>query len=80
MRAFVEPEHGAIIQDQSALHDFDRVTKVRLETGILSCVEPEALAFCFVLVTLGTLADGATLEIVTFTDGVGASTARSSCP
>jgi len=54
-----------IIEHQAVLHDFSRVSKVRLEIGVLSCVEPEALTFCFDTVTRGTLAEGATLEIMT---------------
>lgn len=54
-----------IIEGQAAIHDFSRVFKVRLEIGVLSCVEPEALTFCFDTVTRGTLAEGARLEILT---------------
>lgn len=54
-----------IIEHQAAIHNFSRVAKVRLEVGALSCVEPEALVFCFDTVTRGTLAEGATLEIMT---------------
>ena len=53
-----------IITEQAATGDFDRVTGVRLELGALSCVEPEALRFCFDAVTKGTPAEGATLDIV----------------
>ena len=38
--------------------------KVWLEIGALSGVEPEAMMFCFDVVTRGTLAEGAALEIV----------------
>lgn len=40
-----------------------RVRQVVLEIGDLSCVEPEALKFCFGAVTLGSLAQGAELVI-----------------
>lgn len=53
-----------IIESQAAIHGFDRVSKVRLEVGALSCIDPEAIAFCFDTVTRGTLAEGATLEIL----------------
>ena len=55
----------AMIEGEAALQDFSRVFKVRLEIGALSCLEPEALSFCFDTVTRGTLAEGATLEILT---------------
>lgn len=42
-----------------------RVTMVRLELGALSQVEARALVFCFDAVTRGSLAEGATLAIVT---------------
>ena len=41
-----------------------RVKRVVLELGVLSAVSPEALLFCFELATEGTLAEGATLEIL----------------
>ena len=53
-----------IIEEQAVLQDFDCVLKVRIEIGALSCVEPEALIFCFEAVTRGTLAEGARLEIL----------------
>ncbi len=40
-----------------------RVTRVFLDVGALSCVEPEALEFCFSAVASGTAAEGAALEI-----------------
>ncbi len=40
-----------------------RVTRVFVEVGALSCVEPEAMQFCFSAVAAGTLAEGAALEI-----------------
>jgi len=40
-----------------------RVHVIALRIGALSGVEPEALRFAFDVVTRGTLADGATLEI-----------------
>ena len=42
-----------------------RVTLVRLEIGALSHVEPEALRFCFDVVTRESLAEGARLDIET---------------
>jgi len=40
-----------------------RVARVYLEIGRLSCVEPEAIRFCFELVAKGTGVEGAFLEI-----------------
>jgi hydrogenase nickel incorporation protein HypA/HybF len=42
-----------------------RVRRVRLEVGRLSGVVPDAMAFCFELVTAGTGLEGAALEIET---------------
>ena len=41
-----------------------KVGLVVLEIGQLSSVEPEALRFCFDVVTRGSMAEGAALEIV----------------
>ncbi|GAA4558217.1 hydrogenase maturation nickel metallochaperone HypA [Pseudonocardia xishanensis] len=41
-----------------------RVRVVRLEVGRLSGVVPDAMRFCFELVTAGTTVEGAALEIV----------------
>jgi len=40
-----------------------KVTRVFVEIGELSCVEPEALQFCFAAFAAGTRAEGASLEI-----------------
>jgi hydrogenase nickel incorporation protein HypA/HybF len=40
-----------------------RVHVVSVEVGSLSCVSPEALAFCFDVLAQGTLAEGARLDI-----------------
>jgi len=40
-----------------------KVTRVFLDVGALSHVEPEALEFCFSAVAAGTAAEGAKLEI-----------------
>lgn len=41
-----------------------KVSRVRLEVGELSAVEPQSLRFCFGSVVAGSLAEGAELEIV----------------
>ena len=40
-----------------------RVTRVRLDVGLLSHAEPDALTFCFEAVAAGTVVEGALLEI-----------------
>ena len=47
-----------------------RVTCVRLEIGKLSAVIPDAVRFCFDVCTLGTVLEGAQLEIDAI-DGLG---------
>lgn len=54
----------SILEDQAQSQKFDRVKKVFLEVGRLSCVEPEALRFSFSAVTKNTLAAGADLVIL----------------
>ncbi len=41
-----------------------RVTKVRIEVGVLTAIFPDALGFCFDLATAGTCVEGAQLEVV----------------
>jgi hydrogenase nickel incorporation protein HypA/HybF len=43
---------------------FVKVKRVFVEIGQLSSVEPDALRFCFEAVASGTLAEGATLEVI----------------
>jgi hydrogenase nickel incorporation protein HypA/HybF len=51
------------LQDQARVHGFDTVRRVRLEIGRFACVEHAALRFGFDVVTRGSLAEGAALEI-----------------
>ncbi|MFA9461595.1 hydrogenase maturation nickel metallochaperone HypA [Thiohalorhabdus methylotrophus] len=53
-----------ILQEQAKAQRFSRVRTVRLEVGALSCVESEALRFNFEVVTRGSLAEGAGLELI----------------
>jgi hydrogenase nickel incorporation protein HypA/HybF len=53
-----------ILEDAAREQSFTRVRTVWLEIGRLSAVEPEAMRFCFDAVTRGSLAEGATLEII----------------
>ena len=52
-----------IIEQQAAANGARRVTGVWLKVGAFSCVETEALTFCFDLVCRGSLAEGCTLHI-----------------
>jgi len=47
-----------------------KVTLVTLEIGTFSAVLPDAIQFCFGIVTQGTVAEGAELEIIE-TPGIG---------
>ncbi|MDP2762625.1 MAG: hydrogenase maturation nickel metallochaperone HypA [Sideroxyarcus sp.] len=53
-----------IIRDAALQQGFTRVKTVWLELGELSCVEKEAMRFCFDTVVKDSIADGAQLEIV----------------
>lgn len=53
------------IIEQAALEQgFARVKTVRLEIGQLSCVEPEAMRFCFDAAMKSSIAEDARLEII----------------
>lgn len=53
-----------ILEDQARPREYRTVKTVWLEVGILAGVEMEALKFAFNVVTRGTLADGARLEVI----------------
>ena len=53
-----------LIQDAARRDGFAHVRTVWLEIGKLATVEPEALRFCFDVVTRGSCAEGARLEII----------------
>ena len=57
--------HGMLEIVEQAARDAGaaRVTEVRLAIGALSHVTPDALRFCFDVVTRGGIAEGATLTI-----------------
>lgn len=59
-----------IIEDAARKQSFKRVRTVYLEIGQLACVEPEAMRFCFDAVIKGSIAQGASLQIVD-TPGLG---------
>jgi hydrogenase nickel incorporation protein HypA/HybF len=53
-----------LIEDAAREQDFRRVHRVTLEIGRLAAVEAEAMRFCFDAVTRGSIAEGASLEII----------------
>lgn len=53
-----------ILEEEAKRQHFSRVRAVRLEIGALSHVAPEAMQFCFDVVSRGTIADGARCEII----------------
>jgi hydrogenase nickel incorporation protein HypA/HybF len=52
-----------IVESTARKAGADRVTNVRLAIGALSHVAPDALRFCFDVVTRGSIAEGASLDI-----------------
>lgn len=53
-----------LVEETAQREKAQRVKLVVLEIGLLSSVEPDALRFCFEAVTQGSVAQGATLEII----------------
>jgi hydrogenase nickel incorporation protein HypA/HybF len=53
-----------VIEQQAVAQSFKKVNIVRLEIGPLAGVEIEALHFSFDVVTKGSIADGAKLEVI----------------
>ena len=53
-----------IIEEAARKQGCKRIRTVWLEIGRLAAVEPEAMRFCFDVVTRGSIAEGAQLEIV----------------
>lgn len=54
-----------LVTERAACEGLSRVTRVVLEIGVAAAVEPEALRFCFDVVTRQTRAHGAELVIDT---------------
>ena len=78
-----------VIEDAARRDGFARVKTVWLEVGRLASVELEALRFCFDVVTRGSCAEGARLEIdsppgrawcLACSEAVVIETALSACP
>lgn len=59
-----------ILEDHAQNQKFKKVSRVTLEIGKLSCIEPDALRFGFDVVMKGSLAEGAEL-IITDLEGLG---------
>ncbi len=53
-----------ILKQQAVEQNYSSVKTVFLEIGTLSNVEPDAIRFAFPVVTQGSLAENATLEII----------------
>jgi hydrogenase nickel incorporation protein HypA/HybF len=53
-----------IVEDQARRHHAARIARVRLEIGRFAGVEKRALAFAFDVVMRGSVAEGATLEMI----------------
>ena len=53
-----------VIEDQARAHGFSAVRRITLEIGAFAGVEKTALEFGFAAVMLGSIAEGARLEIV----------------
>ena len=52
-----------ILEEEALTKGFNKVSKITLEIGSLSCIEPEALRFGFAVVMKDTLAQTAELDI-----------------
>ncbi|HMK78634.1 MAG TPA: hydrogenase maturation nickel metallochaperone HypA [Xanthobacteraceae bacterium] len=53
----------ALLDREAKRHGVERIVRVRLEIGRLSCLEPEALRFAFDAMRPGTIAEAAVLQI-----------------
>jgi len=54
----------SVIEQQAVAQSFNKVNMVRLEVGAMAGVELEALRFSFDVVTRGSIADGAKLDVI----------------
>lgn len=52
-----------LLEGQAEAQGYSKVTAVWLELGMFSCVEPEALRFCFSEAAKGSLVEGAGLHL-----------------
>ncbi|MCK9240001.1 hydrogenase maturation nickel metallochaperone HypA [Desulfocurvus sp.] len=54
-----------IVEEEASRHDVARVTRVRLQVGLLAAVEERTLTGCFAICAEGTVAEGAQLVVET---------------
>ena len=54
-----------IVLEEMVAHEVTRIEAVALKVGVLTAVVPEALSFCWKMVTEGTPAEGSVLEMET---------------
>ena len=54
----------SVIEDQARVHGLEKINCVRVEIGRFAGVEKPALAFAFDVVMRGSVAEGATLEMI----------------
>jgi hydrogenase nickel incorporation protein HypA/HybF len=54
-----------VVLEEGRRHGLARVTSIRLQVGALAAVVPDALTFCFEMVSQQTIAAGARLDIDT---------------
>ncbi len=52
-----------LVQDESKKHGVSKVTRVYLRIGRLTAIAPEALTFCFEVISESTIAEGAAIDI-----------------
>lgn len=52
-----------IVNEEAARHGAARITRVKLQVGLLAAVEPVTLTSCFSLYAEGTVAEGAGLDV-----------------
>lgn len=52
-----------ILDHEARQHGVTRITRLKLEIGRLSCLDPDALRFAFDAMALGTIAEAAKLQI-----------------
>lgn len=52
-----------IVEDEARKHNATRIVAVKLDVGLLACVEEQTLAGCFEIFAEGTIADQARLDM-----------------
>jgi hydrogenase nickel incorporation protein HypA/HybF len=52
-----------IAQEQAELEKFDKVMEIHVDVGRLSCIEPDALSFCFEAIRADSIASEAKLVL-----------------